>query len=57
MTGVLTDTESRSEPEPRSDAEPFLTVENLTVQFPTAGTFPFVCNLHPGMNGTAIVNP
>ena len=29
----------------------------VTVQFPTAGTFPFVCNLHPGMNGTAIVNP
>ena len=29
----------------------------VTVQFPTAGTFPFVCNLHPGMNGTAIVSP
>jgi|SRR5215218_1948871 len=29
----------------------------VTVAFPTAGTFLFVCNLHPGMNGTAIVNP
>jgi plastocyanin len=29
----------------------------VTVLFPTAGTFPFKCDLHPGMNGTAIVNP
>ena len=29
----------------------------VTVVFPTAGTFPFVCNLHPGMNGTATVTP
>jgi peptide/nickel transport system ATP-binding protein len=35
MTGVLTDTASRSEQPPGSDADPFLTVENLTVQFPT----------------------
>jgi peptide/nickel transport system ATP-binding protein len=36
MTGVLTDTTSRPEPGPGSESEPFLTVENLTVQFPTA---------------------
>jgi peptide/nickel transport system ATP-binding protein len=36
MTGVLTEADSRPEPGPGSDSEPFLTVENLTVQFPTA---------------------
>ena len=29
----------------------------VTVVFPTAGTFPFVCILHPGMQGTATVTP
>jgi peptide/nickel transport system ATP-binding protein len=36
MTGVVTEADSRPEPGPGSDSEPFLTVENLTVQFPTA---------------------
>jgi peptide/nickel transport system ATP-binding protein len=35
MSGVLSDTEARPEKD-TSDSEPFLTVENLTVQFPTA---------------------
>jgi len=38
MTGVVTEADSRPEPGPGpgSDSEPYLTVENLTVQFPTA---------------------
>ncbi|MFY9915511.1 MAG: ABC transporter ATP-binding protein [Nocardioidaceae bacterium] len=35
MTGVLTDTASGYQDPSRNDEEPFLTVENLTVQFPT----------------------
>ncbi len=35
MTGVLEETESRPDQPRDLDSEPFLTVENLTVQFPT----------------------
>ncbi len=31
--------------------------ETYKVTFPTAGTYPYHCSIHPAMTGTVIVNP
>jgi plastocyanin len=31
--------------------------QSFSLSFPEPGVFPFVCNIHPGMDGVVVVEP